>query len=74
MAFDGEAGVILYFRKNDNHMGSKAKTILRGISILIALLIVFMQLDILSINSQMITENRMWLMIIAYGLLLVTLR
>jgi hypothetical protein len=55
-------------------MGSKTKTILRGISVLIALLIVFMQLDLISINVHIINENRMWLMIIAYAMLLVTLR
>jgi hypothetical protein len=55
-------------------MGKNLKTILRGLSILLALLVVFMQLDILSINVHLINENRMWLLIIAYGLLLVTLR
>ncbi|HLF35812.1 MAG TPA: hypothetical protein VI583_16330 [Cyclobacteriaceae bacterium] len=55
-------------------MGTKAKTILRGLSILLALLVVFMQLDIISINVQMINDNRMWLMILSYGMLLVTLR
>ena len=55
-------------------MGKNAKTILRGLSILLALLVVFMQLDLISINVQMIIDNKMWLLIIAYGLLLVTLR
>ncbi len=55
-------------------MGSKIKTILRGVSIIIVLLIVFMQLGIISINVQFIHENLMWLMIIAYAMLLVTLK
>ncbi len=55
-------------------MGNKTKTILRGLSILIALLVVLMQLDLISINVHLINDNRMWLMIISYGLLLVTLR
>ena len=55
-------------------MGSKFKTILRGICILVVLLIVFMQLDLITIHSSIINENRMWIMIIAYALLLVTLK
>ena len=55
-------------------MGSKTKTILRGISILVVLLIVFMQLGIISINIHMLHENLMWVMIIAYALLLITLK
>ncbi len=55
-------------------MGSKIKTILRGVSIIIVLLIVFMQLGIISINVQFIHENLMWLMIIAYAMLMVTLK
>jgi uncharacterized membrane protein len=56
------------------NMGSKTKTILRAISILIVLFIVLMQLGIITLHVPAINENRMWLMIIAYGLLLVTLR
>ena len=55
-------------------MGSKTKTILRLISILIALVVVLMQLDILSINIPFVNDNRMWIMIISYAMLLVTLR
>ncbi len=55
-------------------MGSKIKTLLRGISILIVLLIVFIQLGLISINVQFIHENLMWLMIIAYAMLLITLK
>lgn len=55
-------------------MGSRTKTILRGISILVVLLIVFMQLGIISINIHAVHENLMWVMIIAYAMLLITLK
>jgi hypothetical protein len=55
-------------------MGTKTKTILRLLSILVALVIVLLQLDIISINIPFINDNRMWIMIISYSLLLVTLR
>ena len=55
-------------------MGSKTKTILRGISILVVLLIVFMQLGIISINVHAVHDNLMWIMIIAYAMLLITLK
>ena len=67
-------GGIIYFRKKSKIMGSRTKTILRGISILIALIIVFMQLDLITINVSLINENRMWIMIISYAMLLITLR
>ena len=55
-------------------MGSRTKTILRLISILIALIIVLMQLEVISIHLPVLNENRMWLMILAYAMLLITLR
>ena len=55
-------------------MGTRTKTILRGISILIVLVIVFMQLGLISINVHMVHENLMWIMIIAYAMLLITLK
>jgi hypothetical protein len=55
-------------------MSSKTRKILRAISILIVLIVVFLQLDILNIPIEEITENKIWLMIIAYGLLIITSR
>jgi hypothetical protein len=62
------------FAETKKMMGSKTKTILRGISILVVLLIVFMQLGIISINIHAVHDNMMWIMIIAYAMLLVTLK
>jgi len=53
-------------------MNSKTRKILRAISIIIVLVAVFIQLDFIQLNVPQITENIVWLMIIAYGLLLVT--
>lgn len=53
-------------------MNSKTRKILRAISIVIVLVAVFIQLDFIQLNVPQITENIVWLMIIAYGLLLVT--
>ena len=53
-------------------MNSKPRKILRAISIIIVLVAVFIQLDFIQLNVPQITENIVWLMIIAYGLLLVT--
>jgi hypothetical protein len=53
-------------------MSSKTRKILRAISIIIVLVAVFIQLDVINITVTEITENIIWLMIIAYGLLLVT--
>ena len=55
-------------------MSSKTRKILRAISIIIVLFAVFIQLDFIKINVTEITNNIIWLMIIAYGLLLVTAR
>jgi hypothetical protein len=53
-------------------MNSKTRKILRAISIIIVLVAVFIQLDVINITVTEITDNIIWLMIIAYGLLLVT--
>lgn len=55
-------------------MGNKFKTFLRGLSILIVLLIVFMQLGLISIHISVVHENLIWIMIIAYAMLLITLK
>lgn len=53
-------------------MSSKTRKILRAISIIIVLVAVFIQLDVIKISISEITDNIIWLMIIAYGLLLIT--
>ena len=55
-------------------MSTKTRKILRAISIIIVLVVVFMQLDILNIPVKEIADNKIWLMIIAYGLLIITSR
>jgi hypothetical protein len=55
-------------------MNNKTRKILRAISIIIVLVAVFIQLDFIKLNISVITENIVWLMIIAYGLLLVASR
>ena len=60
--------------KNKINMNNKTRKILKAISIVIALVAVFIQLDFIKLNVTTITENIVWLMIIAYGLLLVTAR
>lgn len=55
-------------------MNSKTRKILRAISIIIVLVAVFIQLDFIKLNIPDLTNNIVWLMIIAYGLLLVTSR
>jgi hypothetical protein len=53
-------------------MNTKTRKILKAVSIIIVLVAVFIQLDFIKLNIPVITENIVWLMIIAYGLLLVT--
>jgi len=55
-------------------MSSKTRKILRAISIIIVLVAVFIQLGFINIKIPDITNNIIWLMIIAYGLLLATSR
>jgi len=62
-------------KKNAKHyinMNTKTRKILKAVSIIIVLVAVFIQLDFIKLNIPVITENIVWLMIIAYGLLLVT--
>ena len=65
-------GSIFVSHKNITKMSSKTRKILRAISIIIVLVAVFIQLDVIKISISEITDNIIWLMIIAYGLLLVT--
>jgi hypothetical protein len=53
-------------------MNSKTRKILKAISIIIVLVAAFIQLDFIKLNIPEITSNLIWLMIIAYGLLLVS--
>ena len=55
-------------------MSNKTRKILRAISIIIVLIVAFMQLGILNIPVREIADNKIWFMIIAYGLLIITSR
>ena len=53
-------------------MSNQTRKIIRIVSIFIVLVVVFIQLDILNINLAALHENKIWLLIIAYFMLLIT--
>jgi hypothetical protein len=55
-------------------MSSQTRKIIRIVSILIVLVVVFIQLDVIQINWSVLTENKIWLLIIAYFMLLISVR
>jgi len=55
-------------------MSNQTRKIIRVVSIIIVLVVVFIQLDILTINWAALHENKIWLLIIAYFMLLITAR
>lgn len=55
-------------------MSNQTRKIIRVVSIFIVLVVVFIQLDILNINWAALNENKIWLLIIAYFMLLITAR
>jgi hypothetical protein len=56
------------------NMSNQTRKIIRIVSIFIVLVVVFIQLDILNINWAPLNENKIWLLIIAYFMLLITAR
>ncbi len=54
-------------------MNNNSRKILRIVSIVIVLVVVFIQLDILD-RWATLDENKIWLLIIAYFMLLITAR
>ncbi len=55
-------------------MSNNTRKIIRIISIVIVLIIVFMQLDILNIRWAALQDNKIWLLVIAYFMLLISAR
>jgi hypothetical protein len=55
-------------------MNNQTRKIIRIVSIVIVLIVVFIQLDVLNINWAVLTENKIWLLIIAYFMLLISAR
>ena len=67
---DGQLLIYLSLDKND--MSRKNKNLLKGISVLIVLLAVLMQLGYVSI--VFLNAYKFWMLVIAYALLLVSSR
>jgi hypothetical protein len=55
-------------------MNNQTRKIIRIVSIFIVLVVVFIQLDLININWAALTENKIWLLIIAYFMLLISAR
>lgn len=55
-------------------MNNKTRKTLRAISIIIVLLVVFMQLGFLRIPIAEIQNNQVWLMVIAYAVIMISSR
>lgn len=55
-------------------MNNNTRKVLRIISIVIVLVVVFIQLDILDIRWAALNDNKIWLLIISYFMLLITAR
>jgi len=55
-------------------MSNQTRKIIRIVSIVIVLIVVFIQLDVININWAALTENKIWLLIIAYFMLLISAR
>lgn len=55
-------------------MSNNTRKLLRIISLIIVLVIVFMQLDILNIRWAPLHDNIIWLMVISYFMLLIASR
>jgi len=55
-------------------MSNQTRKIIRIVSIVIVLVVVFLQLDVLNINWAALNENKIWLLVIAYFMLLISAR
>lgn len=53
-------------------MSNQTRKIIRIVSIVIVLIVVFLQLDVLNINWAALNENKIWLLVIAYFMLLIS--
>lgn len=51
-------------------MSNKTKALLKGISIIIAILVILMELDFISI--PVLNPHKIWMLVISYGILLVS--